>query len=441
MHVNSISNLQPLGQMMTSRTRPGAWRIMCMTAVLSLSLALACPARVRADEVCCTDLEDRLVELETTAVRKGNRRLSLTINGQANHTIYGFDDGDENNAYVATNLNTGSRLRFFGSARISPYWTAGYHMSLNIWPGDSLGQNQNNPDAIFLETLNIRETYWSLQSSKLGQLKVGLTGTATDNFLSGTTSGVVAATFSNLLLGASIAFRNSTSGVLTGITPFNLAPILDNMRSNAVSYSTPPFNGLTLRAGFSGDDYWDVAAYYAGALGDFDVKARVGYDKDTEGIYGTPVAPVSENVKGLLSARHKPSGLFAEVSHVTRFYDGVDGGPSSPNLHYTYGRAGILKRFSTLGKTSVFGELAGAEGGLVGGVSPGYTAARGLGRTTDITKADLTRWGFGVMQYIDAASTEMYVGYHNYDIDLETTAGPVATDDINIVYAGTIVRF
>ncbi len=407
-----------------------------------LTLSYFCPAR--ADEVapeCCNDLQGRIVELEASTVRKGNRRMSLTVNGQVNHAVYGFDDGGETNTYVATNIYTGSRLRFFGKAQITPDWTAGYRLSVNIWPAESIAQNQNNPDAEFLGPFNLRRQHLFFDNKTYGRVSVGLLGTATDNFISATTSGVVAATFSNVLLGASLAFRREDTGSLTGVTPFSLALFLDTMRSDSVVYSTPSFNGLTLRAGVAEDDFWDVAAYYAGTLGNFDVKARLGYVNDRAGDYGTPTSPNSQDVKALISARHNPSGLYAEAMHVHREYETLDASPASPDFDYTYGRVGVFKRFIPLGKTSIFGEAALSTGSLVGGSSPGFNTDRGLGQTTDITKADFHRWGFGVMQYIDVASTQMYIGYHNFDVDLATTTGGIATDDIDVIYAGTIVRF
>ena len=38
---------------------------------------------------CCADLEERVAELEATTVRKGNRKVSLSISGQVNTTVHG----------------------------------------------------------------------------------------------------------------------------------------------------------------------------------------------------------------------------------------------------------------------------------------------------------------------------------------------------------------
>ncbi len=49
---------------------------------------------------CCADLEERIAELEATTVRKGNRKVSLTITGWVGEQITFWDDRHEKNAYV-----------------------------------------------------------------------------------------------------------------------------------------------------------------------------------------------------------------------------------------------------------------------------------------------------------------------------------------------------
>lgn len=44
-----------------------------------LSVATADAASLGGD--CCADLEERVAELEVTALRKGNRKISLKISG------------------------------------------------------------------------------------------------------------------------------------------------------------------------------------------------------------------------------------------------------------------------------------------------------------------------------------------------------------------------
>src|SRR5262245_38279530 len=81
---------------------------------------------------CCADLEERIAELEATTVRKGNRRVSLTLSGQVSRQLMFWDDGDTSDLYSVDNgLNT-SRCRFTGSARINPDVQAGFMMEIDM---------------------------------------------------------------------------------------------------------------------------------------------------------------------------------------------------------------------------------------------------------------------------------------------------------------------
>ena len=59
---------------------------------------------------CCADLEERVAELEATTARKGNRVVSLQVYGQVNKALLIWDDGEDSDAYVVDNDNSGSRV-------------------------------------------------------------------------------------------------------------------------------------------------------------------------------------------------------------------------------------------------------------------------------------------------------------------------------------------
>src|SRR6185437_6313959 len=81
---------------------------------------------------CCADLEERVAELEATTVRKGNRRVSLTLSGQVSRQIMYWNDGHTSDVYSVDNgLNT-SRFRFTGNAKISGDVQAGFMMEMDI---------------------------------------------------------------------------------------------------------------------------------------------------------------------------------------------------------------------------------------------------------------------------------------------------------------------
>jgi len=70
-------------------------------AALFLCVFEAAPsAAADLGDGCCADLEERVSELEATAARKGNRKVSLTVTGYVTKQIMFWDDGVERNAYI-----------------------------------------------------------------------------------------------------------------------------------------------------------------------------------------------------------------------------------------------------------------------------------------------------------------------------------------------------
>ncbi len=418
--------------------------VFCAAVFVFLIMALLRSSFVKADPVtsCCESLEARIADLEASAARKGKSRLSLKISGLLNQGLWVFDDGEERNTYQTSNLYTGPRLRFDGSAKINADWTAGIRYYLNIISASSLTVTQNDAnDQIVPGGVFQRRVVWYLDHKDWGRVSVGRTAPGIDNLFSKTTSNTFAASSVDFLLGANLAFRNSQTRQLTGITPFSLTGFLFTLRRNVMLYKSPNLNGLTLRVGYGADDVWGTSAEYVQTHGDFDVIAGVTYLSDTDATNGTGVEPDFVEIKGVLSAKHNPSGLFFDAVRVFRSFDEKAGGPSPNDFHYSYGRFGRQTSWNTLGPTTFYGEVGQINGGLEGLDTPAANALAGLGQTLDITKTQLNRWGLAVVQNIDAASTKIYAGYHNFDLDVETAAGALPTDPLQIIYTGAIIRF
>src|SRR5262245_48969807 len=75
---------------------------------------------------CCADLEGRIAELEATTVRKGNRRVSLSLSGQVTRSLLYWNDGDQQDLYSVDNGLNSSRFRLTGSAKVTAEHTAGF---------------------------------------------------------------------------------------------------------------------------------------------------------------------------------------------------------------------------------------------------------------------------------------------------------------------------
>jgi hypothetical protein len=96
---------------------------------------------------CCADLEERIAELEATTVRKGNKKVSVTLYGQENHSILFWDHGAEKNTYIVDNNYESSRFGFKGSAKTGlGDWLAGYRLEVEPTGANSAKLNQFDDD-------------------------------------------------------------------------------------------------------------------------------------------------------------------------------------------------------------------------------------------------------------------------------------------------------
>ena len=179
---------------------------------------------------CCADLEERVAELEATTVRKGNRKVSLTISGYVSHHVMWWDDGGISDVYFGDGGNYGSRWRFVGTAKISPQITAGflYEFAANtnalgsfnqLNGGDDLGGSGgvncpvggNSPACT-----GIRDSTVWLRHKQLGMVKIGHGSTSTDNLILTDLGGYAGAASSDIkLYSGGFRLRNS-NGSLTG---------------------------------------------------------------------------------------------------------------------------------------------------------------------------------------------------------------------------------
>ncbi|HWE17338.1 MAG TPA: hypothetical protein VG758_09165, partial [Hyphomicrobiaceae bacterium] len=84
-------------------------------AIAALAGVLLNAASAQAADLggnCCADLEERVAELEATTVRKGNRRVSLTLSGQVNRSVLYWNDDFDADVYSVDNAISNSRFRF-----------------------------------------------------------------------------------------------------------------------------------------------------------------------------------------------------------------------------------------------------------------------------------------------------------------------------------------
>jgi predicted porin len=129
---------------------------------------------------CCADLEDRVAELEATTVRKGNKKVSVTLYGQVNRAALFWDDGAETNAYVVDNNYESSRFGVKGNAKTGlGDWVAGYRLEVEPTGANSARLDQFDDDNAddSAGSLFVRHSFMYLSSKKHGEVRLGLTAT------------------------------------------------------------------------------------------------------------------------------------------------------------------------------------------------------------------------------------------------------------------------
>lgn len=443
---------------------------MVAAAGLALSVAQASAADLGGN--CCADLEERVAELEATTARKGNRKVSLTISGQVNRTLMYWDDGGRSNTYWGLdNTNSSTRFGLSGNAKISSEWTAGYSILIDVRDkarsvtadqgspssavgedGASIAGNQNGDHLIRMRDAN----FW-LQREGLGRVTMGrLTTSGPIGVIDLGGVSVVAATGEGCI-GTSLKFRND-AGVLTGanIGDFSMSCAHPTYRNEGVKYTSPTWNGFVMSASIGEaakveQDSTDgrvnigrtlgVDLRYANEFNGVRVAFGIGWEKSEANEDDAGNIAAAQNgryeswgISG--SLMHVPTGLFvqafwleAELAPATAAGFGPENKADMWHI-----QAGVARNFFGIGNTVLYAEYANFNDWL-----RLNTAGVGQSLLLAPTSDKMDVWGLGIVQNIDAAAMELYLGYRNYSASANSsTAG---LKDIDVIAAGARIRF
>lgn len=392
---------------------------------------------------CCADLEERIAELEATTARKGNRKVSLTISGWINEAVFFWDDGNERNAYVATNSLEQSRVKFSGEAKISDDWAAGYTLEIGVWGSAWKGvdaETAAGTDGTITKTTNgllVRKSNWFLKSKSYGKFTVGLDGTATYHLLDDADATVTrnyADAEAAAVALASFVEVNTGNKWTDYMGGFNGATPGQSGRRNVVRYDSPTLAGFVVTAAWGEDDMWDAALTYKGEIGDFKILAKAGYGESTDPTINKGRCAVGTGdcqwwgVAGTI--QHAPTGIYVYAGYGA---DQIDlkaaqaGEDDSSDTWFV--QAGIESKIVPIGKTTFFGEYRHDDVGL----------------SAKATSSDLDFWAAGVIQSIDAAAMDLYVIYRQASGDVTDAAGSPAgvteLEDFSVVMTGARIQF
>jgi hypothetical protein len=445
---------------------------------------------------CCADLEERVAELEATTARKGNRKMSLTITGQVNRGVLWWDDGGRSDVYYGLdNTNSSSRFSFLGSAKITSAVSAGFEIMVEIEAGGTSSKvNQfdedgkvgtqiaGNPatDTVSFNAANAdayggdwRRALWWLEHKDLGRLTVGRSesaGVVTTVDLGGIS---VVASGSVVLLNGGFLVRSSAVGGYGAINWGSLGdPASNQGRTELIRYDSPSLRGFIASASVAeAGDYWGAMLRYAGEFSGFRIAGGIGYERATDRASGAPTGPddLSPAVTGAtpevdawgvgLSVLHVPSGLFAQGHYMAAEFSCDAVGATNAGGYWGWRnckadadqwmiQAGITKNWTGLGNTAIYGEYSQSnDWGADKGLGRDYTGAVGSVSIFDVTATELTVWGLGIVQNVDAAATELYLGWRHFSADVTgaTVNGgaqvALPIEDADFVFGGARVKF
>ncbi len=418
---------------------------------------------------CCADLEERIAELEATTVRKGNRKVSVTLSGFVGHNVMWWDDGHQSDVYFGDGGNYFSRFRFRGEAKITPMVTAGFLYEFGIDNnrignmtqqngGDDLPINQGGAFPVISQNGRndvLRDSTVWMRHAQLGMIKVGHGSTATDNLVLIDLGGMAGAgTPDTALYIGGFRMRNNAGVFQGGNANWGRAltgnESWDTSRRNHVLYETPTLAGFSIQTAVAEDNYWDIALRYAGEFNGFRLAFGIGYQEDSE--FNSPANGTSivtgansilctatcdaktQELKGSASVLHVPTGLFLTGAAGQRELDGM-GTAGTSDLTMWYLAGGVRRNFTGFGDTVLFAEYQETKNGLA--------QTNALVGATGFTGDKVTNWGLGVNQYIDAAAMEVFLTYKHFEIDARETATGLNANlsDFDVVIGGARVNF
>ena len=331
--------------------------------------------------------------------------------GQFHFAYQAFDDGLLSTENIVDISNANSRFGFYLRAPDSSdglYFH--FETGLGFRPSQKTSQIETPPFWDWQQTdLRIVQIAYAgrFGTFKFGQGKMPTDGAAEVDL--GKTVVVAKSTIQEA--NGAYIFR-TPAGALSSVTIGQTFSNLDGGRQFRVRYDTPDMNGFTLAAAYGievlkedvDDKYADIALRYTGQHGRFDLSGAAGF------AYVHTRAEDERVVVGSFSVLDRETGLNLSLASGHEFHT---------DASYIYLKAGWNTQLIPIGVTKFVSELH-------------------LGRDR-VSKGSKSRmWSVGLIQEIENANTETYVGYRAFSYDDRT---PVSYLDAGALQIGARVRF
>jgi len=436
---------------------------------------------------CCADLEERIAELETAALRHPNRQLELTLEGVVNRAALIWDDGERRDIYIVDNAQDGSSFVIEGEVELDGGWSAGLTLGIDFLlpSSDFVDQLNDGTPTELVDIVDLSDSFITVSNERLGTINFGLTDTAADgiaNILLSNSYTVADGDTSNWIgnFFLQAAGVSGQLGLATGEADegFGVAEIrwgdflVDSLGGdtlNAVTYVSPKVRDFEFSASWGENDFWDVALRYNAEWSDtLRVEAGIGFWNNTSEelpfifqVREDPLEPVNDaGWGGGIAMRHLPTGLnlafnYGTESHTDECFErAIVTNRCRGDDEFYYVNGGIVRDFTGRGDTAIYGEYQRVRRNLNESDEDVLRALEVNEDQAEEFKDSLaTVWGVGVVQQIRGVPAdnstvlmEFYLGYRHYslDIDLINAEGAVPSRSINdfdVVLTGAAIFF
>ena len=353
--------------------------------------------------------------------------VRLEISGRINQGVLHADNGEEDETFLVDNDNSGSRFGLVGEADFGE-WTAGAVLVIGVEINSTDEVKFDDPAPIG-ERLGdgdigeLRQAHWFVDHPRFGLLSFGQGDEAGESASEADVSGTTLVAQSDVDdTAGGLEFPLLGDDDADEVDDFFVN--LDAERSVRALYETPAFAGgaaVRFSLAQSGELEPGIAIVYGAEPGDYRVEAALGWRRP-----GDDDEPDGDVVHGSVSVL-TPSGVSATLAGGAFALD--DGDTDDPD--FLYAKLGYATdALAPVGATSFSVDwfrghnnptFANADGGL----------------------PEATSVGAGVVQEIDALSTELYLGFRNYAVAGVSVDGEPVADpgDLFAVLAGARVRF
>jgi len=419
----------------------GTLAAVALAASLDFGASMANAADRGGD--CCADLEERVAELEATTARKGNRVVSLNISGQVSKALLIWDDGVDSDAFVVDNAINTSRVGFDGKAVIKPGWTAGFLMQIDLRDSLSSTISQTNDEGLGAE-IAIRVSNIYIDSEQLGRVTLGQ-GYSFNDAVS--VPYQVANTYNTDGGPYADGFRVVDSA---GDSAFTWGNLIGNgpRRDDYLRYDSPVFGGFGFMALVGDDDIWEIGAKFFTKTDRFQLNSAIDYyNYDASALPAAGGLAKFQEVKGIVSVKDLPTGLFLTVWAAQREYER---GAFEDTGHSIQAFFGVEKNFTSYGNTTIYGGYGRFEDMASTGLAAdnlGLNVGNAGSAGDVVVGSEIDRLTFGIVQSFDSAGLDIYGIVEHYGADV--TIGDVGTDatekasleDFTSVVIGSRIKF